>query len=740
MLSVVWDNSSDVIGISVRGVSGDVTTMLSPTYMKIYCDGNSDQYAKRADIGSALAFELDARCFKPGADENVVPAHMYDLHFKTLVPSGSPYTSVKSEFLRREEIMSISKLVVRSWKTEEPKSLLMHDLVRKRGLPQVNIRCEANITRMEENALVIVVRDISERFKRFEAEKKVISETTARLKDAAANRFTRHEVKNGLLAAIGLCDSLNESVTNLSTAVKLLRKQTSAREILIEDKTGDAEDANDYIDCADEKDDTIVTRYLFELDKTLHEILDTILAEAMARDVIHEVYEPKLERVYIPSLLAESMNLNANKMSSRRFPITACPSPLPNHALDPQLLKYIHRNAISNACKYGKKGGIVATIINYKEGEETLIMEVVNLPGEKHDEILKLGNLAQELVFSPRRRLTMHCAEDSNNQVSASHSSGDGAWIMHKCAKTLGGTCGIKFEEGKTTFSFTCPVKMFDEKVANTNMKYEDFELPKNIYAIAIDDSKIQRKLMTRFFMYAGIPEDRIIVLGENAEEIIGFCDWSVTFVDEHPDDYILMVVDENLDVQEEHLGTKQTTVSGSGSVCEMRRRLLQGQEKNIIALIRSANDSASDVAIYNSRAHGYLPKAPIKKNNVLEVLAPLWLGRFPRFEVHINAAGGTGKDASIILDEVVITMDDLMGLVDGIDSLSLLDPLSLREKWSIVWEKLHALKGDLLIMPNRSTGLDEAISLINDLRGPEPPEIFYECWKSIRSKLMDDC
>lgn len=745
MLSVVWDNSSDVIGISVRGVSGDVTTMLSPTYMKIYCDGNSDEYAKCAEHGSALAFELDARSFKPGADEDCVPASMYDLHFKSLIPSGRPYTSVKSEFLKKEEIMSISKLVVRSWKTEEPKSLLMHDLVRQRGLPQVNIRCEANITRMEENALVIVVRDISERFKRFEAEKKVISETTARLKDAAANRFTRHEVKNGLLSAIGLCDSLNETVTTLSTTVKSLRQQSSARKLpLLEERSGDAEQIenandNDNNDCVDEKDDTLVSRYLFELDKTLHEILDTILAEAMARDVIHGVYEPKLERVNVPSLLAESMNLNASKMSSLRFPITTFPSPLPNYALDPMLLKYIHRNAISNACKYGKKGGIVTTIVNYEEGKGKLRMEVVNLPGEKHDEILKLGNLAQELVFSPRRRLTMHCTEDSNNQVSASHSSGDGAWIMHKCAKTLGGTCGIKFEESKTTFSFTCLIKLFNEKVANTDMKYEDFQLPKNIQAIAIDDSKIQRKLLSRFFMYAGIPEDRIHILGENAEEIIGFCDWSVSFVDEHPDDYILMVVDENLDVQEEQVGTKQTTVSGSGSVRDMRKRLLPGQENGVFALIRSANDSASDVAIYNSRAHGYLPKAPVKKYHVLELLAPLWLGRFPRFEVNTNETCGTDENSSIIFDEVVITMDDLMGLIDGIDSLSLLDPLSLRKMWLVVWEKLHALKGDLLIMPNRSTGLDEAISLINDLRGPEPPEIFYECWKTIRLKLMQD-
>ena len=84
----------------------------------------------------------------------------------------------------------------------------MHDLVRMDGDGPLPIRCEANISIMEDNVMVIVVRDISERFRRFEVEKNVISETTARRKDAAANRFTRHEVKNGLLAAIGLCDSL----------------------------------------------------------------------------------------------------------------------------------------------------------------------------------------------------------------------------------------------------------------------------------------------------------------------------------------------------------------------------------------------------------------------------------------------------------------------------------------------------------------------------------------------------
>mmetsp|Transcript_3353 Transcript_3353/g.6269 ORF Transcript_3353/g.6269 Transcript_3353/m.6269 type:complete len:1165 (-) Transcript_3353:172-3666(-) len=722
MLGVVWDNSSDVIGISVRGVSGDVTTMISPTYRKVYFDKNSDT-DKNHDAddgdggGKALAFDLDARCVNSGKMEDILPANVYDLDFQDLSHSERPHKREKSVSLEMEEVASMAKLVVRAWKEDSPKSSIMHDLVRRNGSPRVNIRCEANITRLEENALILVIRDISERFRRFEAEKKVVSETTARIKDAAANRFTRHEVKNGLLAAIGLCDSLNESFEDLT------RSGTEFVSLQEADK-GETNVS-----------DVATKRYLVELDKTLHEILDTILAEAMARDVIHEVYEPKMEKVDVLEVLHDSMNLNANKSHAQRFPIESSPSPLPKFALDPQLLKYIHRNAISNACKYGKKSGTVTTFVEYNEERSELRMEVTNLPGQLHSEILKLGSLAEEVVFSPRRRLAMHCKDDQDNRFSASHSSGDGAWIMKQCAKTLGGKCGIKFEHDKTVFSFSCPVKLFDEKLANSNIKYEDFELPTNLYAIAIDDSKIQRKLLSKFFSFAGIPEERIHILGEGVEEITSFCDWAISFVNEHPDDYILMVVDENLEVQEEQGGTKHTMVSGSRSVAEMRWRLLKDQERKILALIRSANDSASDVALYNSRAHGYLPKTPVKKQQVLEVLAPLWLSRFPQF-VPLK----TGRAINDYEEAVIVTVDDMMVLIDEIDRYSLLPSADLAEKWQIVVEKLHALRGDLLIMPNRGHVLNTAISLLGDLRESTPPKNFARIWKSIRSILLDTC
>jgi len=439
MMGVVWDNSSDVICISVKGNNGNVTTMLSPTFLKMYSPSSCANEAK------AIAFELDKKHF-----QKTTPYQKYqgeDVIFaaRAFKPFNIEYGDVlrgksspvrEESFVKDEEIGSMAHLVVRAWNAKEERTLLMHELLRtNHASDKISIHCEANISRMEPNAMLIVVRDISERLRRFEAEKKVTSETTARQKDAAANRFTRHEVKNGLLAAIGLCDSLRESIAIDSkddgAKVEALSKLEALRKI-----------SNlPHVKYADPQS---LFRYLFELDKTLHEILDTILAEAMARDVIHEVYEPKLERVDLPKLLYSTMNLTSRSQGIKRFPITTVPDPLPEYAMDTQLLKYIHRNAISNACKYGKRGGKVCTAVAWDKEEGMLTMEVINLPGLGHEEILKLGDTASDIVFSPRKRLTTHCMFDERSCGSASHSSGDGAWIMHKCAKTLGGTCDIK--------------------------------------------------------------------------------------------------------------------------------------------------------------------------------------------------------------------------------------------------------------------------------------------------------
>ena len=196
--------------------------------------------------------------------------------------------------------------------------------------------------------------------------------------------------------------------------------------------------------------------------------------------------------------------------------------------------------------------------------------------------------------------------------------------IISKVAKIMKGQASIKFENKRTVFSLNIPAKLLERKRHNTPVK--EFSLPANTWGIAIDDSKVQMKLLGKFFEFTGIPQDRIKVFGKDKNEIMSFVDYVVNFMDEHMGHYILLIADENLDINDE--AAKHVTISGSQLVENIRLRLLPEQEKRLVALIRSANDSISDVAIYNSRAHGFLPKAPIKKGNVLETLAPLWLAR----------------------------------------------------------------------------------------------------------------
>ena len=119
----------------------------------------------------------------------------------------------------------------------------------------------------------------------------------------------------------------------------------------------------------------------------MHEVLDTVLAEAMARDVVHESYLPKLERVDIFDAIRTS-GLSFSSATSERFPIKSEPSDMVPLSMDPQLLRYIHRNAVSNACKYGKKGGIVATRLRYDSDKKELQMKVTNEPGDGHSKII----------------------------------------------------------------------------------------------------------------------------------------------------------------------------------------------------------------------------------------------------------------------------------------------------------------------------------------------------------------
>lgn len=178
--------------------------------------------------------------------------------------------------------------------------------------------------------------------------------------------------------------------------------------------------------------------------------------------------------------------------------------------------------------------------------------------------------------------------------------------IIHKCAKLMKGTCSISFQETRTVISVKLPARPFGaNRITRKAYDIKAFKLPEKTWGIAIDDSKVQMKLLSKFFEFAGIPKDRIKVFGKSSKEVLTFVDFVVHFMDENMGDPVLLIADENLDITDE--ASKHVTISGSQLVETIRKRLLQEQEKQLVSLIRSANDSSSDVAIYNARAHGFL-------------------------------------------------------------------------------------------------------------------------------------
>jgi len=752
LMAAVWESSSDVIAISVKtGPNGGVSTMLSPAFFSLGSgDGPlrnlSKEQVKDLFQRKSILYHLSDGAFQANRssadgeeqesnDPKVRPemiSNIEETGFTTLTTQGGKLLfdgdGVNSE---TGALRAVSDVVVKSWDCGKGETLFSHDLQwSSRHDKNHLVRTEAKVSRLDENALILIVRDISERVRVFEAEKQILFETTSRQKDAEANRFTRHEVKNGLLSAIGLyeslCDAQKEQLTNSQF------KDTTTGGVGFD---------------ADISDD--VVRCMNELGKSLHETLDTILIEAMTRDLIHDLYRPHRERINIASVLSGVDDKYSHSgfdiggvRNLTRFPLITRPSPLPILYFDPSLLRYLHREALSNACKYGKTGSSVLTEIIYDEKRQRLQINVINLPGELHNKLIEMGTEAEEMVFSKSSQVHEMIQGDAASRGSTKKSEaaalpGDGGWIIQKCAKIMKGECSIKFEESRTVFSLSVPAKLIERKKAQTPTDVKAFSLPDGTWGIAIDDSKIQMKLLAKYFEFAGLPKERIKVFGKDAEEIMGFVDYVVSFMDENMGDHVLLIADENLDINDE--AAKHITISGSQLVENIRARLLPEQEKKLVAFIRSANDSSSDVAIYNSRAHGFIPKAPIKKGNVLECLAPLWIARYPQRLDEDDSMSQTSRNSradsfsseslesiTSLNDFIVTSPTEIIQTVKEIDLLFSQGPIIAN--WDIIGDKLHALKGDILTLSVGSKVIS-SVGMINSIRELHDEDLMKERW-----------
>ena len=146
--------------------------------------------------------------------------------------------------------------------------------------------------------------------------------------------------------------------------------------------------------------------------------------------IIYGDYTPRKERMNVPDVLD-----SLRRRASRRFPMEITPtgSLFPVLEMDRQLLRYIYRNAVSNACKYGKKEGIVSTRVTYDRHLQLLTMQVINLPGIGHEKLCQLSASEAAKVFEQDTQLKATQEGTGREHESIrNESSGNGAWIMKK--------------------------------------------------------------------------------------------------------------------------------------------------------------------------------------------------------------------------------------------------------------------------------------------------------------------
>ena len=385
----------------------------------------------------------------------------------------------------------------------------------------------------------------------------------------------------------------------------------------------------------------------------------------MAREVVHGIYVARTVAVKVDEVLRVGVYARGPL-----FPMRTTPRQLPAVDIDPQLLRHIHRNAVSNAAKYGKKGGAVTTEIAVKE--HWLTLRVINEPGEGHAVMCAMD---PALLFDKGARFH---SQYSNRPGLVLESRGDGAWIMKKCSDCLQGTVGYRFEPRRTVFELSCPAPVrLDE------LELEQMPLGSGVWGVGVDDCEFQRLILGGIFEQAGLPAGRVEVLGGRPEDLEHLSDWLVTLLRERLPAHarVLAIVDENLDIEDTSL-----TISGSLAVQAARARLTPAEESRLLVLIRSANDSADDVASYSERAHGFLTKAPIESDR--KVIKRAFFKRFGvnRAPVGEEASSGGLSPAQTNLMAASRELRKAVRLVDSSGDK--------RMGWGEMWKWLHRIKG----------------------------------------------
>ena len=137
--------------------------------------------------------------------------------------------------------------------------------------------------------------------------------------------------------------------------------------------------------------------------------------------------------------------------------------------------------------------------------------------------------------------------------------------------------------------------------------------------------------------------------------------------------------------------------------------------EHNLLAVVRSANDSKEDLERFIKLTDGFLCKSKMKKIQIQATLAPLW---FSKFGVRCSSKQQEAtQDVGIeICNDVALELEEVVNKIRN----NIVD-------WKQKWSQLHHAKGALMLLEghcNLAIGdkASELSALIDSLRNVNAP------------------
>jgi len=177
------------------------------------------------------------------------------------------------------------------------------------------------------------------------------------------------------------------------------------------------------------------------------------------------------------------------------------------------------------------------------------------------------------------------------------------------------------------------------------------WQLPADCHVVAVDDSKVQRRLLSSLLKKLGAQEGKVEILGDGAKELNSFVARAAAAIREHTDRRFLVLADESLGRVDDPVAGADTSpsiarqpspssasmspgeidggMSGSRAIADLRASLDPKEEARVLCVVRSASDAPEEEAIFLQRAHAVVGKDAVTAHELSSALRLSWDARF---------------------------------------------------------------------------------------------------------------